>query len=348
MSAEAFRAFIGSPKKDRVAVLLAAANRLGTPVSNIEKDFWVCWTLDALYNRLPPGQPRMLFKGGTSLSKAYGLIQRFSEDIDVTVFRDDLGQSATIAELAALSGNKRRDKLDAIRDACRAYITGPLRDALTELVADATSGRGSVEVDEGDPDGQTLLVWYPEIEPKDASYVQPAVRIESGAKSALDPHQAASVTPYIGEDFPDLDLTVANVTTIEARRTCWDKIVILHGMRRWFENRGELKGGGHRISRHYYDLHQLMQSPLGGKAVSDRTLGEDCVEHARMFFNRAPLDLASARPPTFVLVPSDETMRKALEADYVAMSAMIFGAAPSFDEILKSVAKVEQQINALS
>ncbi len=84
------------------------ALRLGTASQNIEKDFWVCWTLDALFNGLKEGGPRLLFKGGTSLSKGFGLINRFSEDIDVTVFRDDIGEPATIEELDALSGNKRR------------------------------------------------------------------------------------------------------------------------------------------------------------------------------------------------------------------------------------------------
>lgn len=108
MSAEAYAEIIRAPRRDRLDLFLATANRLGTPVGNVEKDFWVCWTLDALYHRLPADRPRLLFKGGTSLSKGYGLIRRFSEDIDVTVFRDDLDQPATVEELEALSGKKRR------------------------------------------------------------------------------------------------------------------------------------------------------------------------------------------------------------------------------------------------
>lgn len=119
MTAEAYAAVIRAPARDRLDLFLSTANRLGAPIGNIEKDFWVCWTLDALYHRLPAGRPRLLFKGGTSLSKAYGLINRFSEDIDVTVFRDDLEQVATAEELEALSGKKRRARLDAIRDASR-------------------------------------------------------------------------------------------------------------------------------------------------------------------------------------------------------------------------------------
>ncbi|MEI9986122.1 MAG: nucleotidyl transferase AbiEii/AbiGii toxin family protein [Aliidongia sp.] len=120
-----------------------------------------------------------------------------------------------------------------MRDACRAYITGPLYEFLSAQLADTTSGGGRVEIDPADPDGQTLLLWYPEVEPRDDAYVRPVVRIESGAKSALDPHQPVQINPYIANDAPDLDLLVANVSTIEAGRTFWDKVVIAHGLRRW-------------------------------------------------------------------------------------------------------------------
>jgi Nucleotidyl transferase AbiEii toxin, Type IV TA system len=196
--------------------------------------------LNALYHQRPAGGPRLLFKGGTSLSKAYGLIRRFSEDIDITVFRDDLDEPASVEELEALSNKKRRAKLDAIRDACRAYITGPLREFLGAQLADATGGVGRVEIDEADPDGQTLLVWYPEIEPHDGAYVRPAVRIESGAKSALDPNRPITIRPYISDDAAGLNLTIGDVTTIEATRTFWDKVVIAHDLRRWYEWRGVL------------------------------------------------------------------------------------------------------------
>ena len=103
-----FDQVLKSTAQDRRDVFLGAATRIGTPEANIEKDFWVCWTLDALFNGLKKGGPRLLFKGGTSLSKAYGLISRFSEDIDITVFRDDLGQNTSIAELETVSRKKRQ------------------------------------------------------------------------------------------------------------------------------------------------------------------------------------------------------------------------------------------------
>jgi len=109
----AFQQVIAAKDDERLELFLASAGRLGTAVQNIEKDFWVCWVLDVLFNGMGEGHPRLLFKGGTSLSKSFGLINRFSEDIDITVFRDDLGEPASIDDLEALSGKKRRARLDA-------------------------------------------------------------------------------------------------------------------------------------------------------------------------------------------------------------------------------------------
>ena len=345
MTAAAYRQIGTASARDRLDLFLAAANRLGAPVNHVEKDFWVCWTLNALYRERPSGGPRLLFKGGTSLSKAYGLIQRFSEDIDITVFRDDLDEPASVEQLETLSGKKRRARLDAIRDACRAYLTGPLRNFLEEQIADATGGIGRIEIDDADPDGQTLLVWYPEIEPRDETYVRPAVLIESGAKSALDPHHSVSIRPYISEDAADLDLAVDGVTTIDAARTFWDKVVIAHGLRRWHERRGVLRQEGQRVSRHYYDLHCLLHSKVGKPALADRDMATDCVRHARMFFDRPDYDLASAVPGTFAIAPSG-AMIDALSRDYVNTIAMIFGAAPAFEEILNSVNRIELTLNS--
>lgn len=145
MSTEGFLKVISASPADRSDLFLTAARRLGAPLINIEKDFWVCWTLNALYHRLPKGGPRLLFKGGTSLSKAYGLIKRFSEDIDVTVFRDDLGHTATPPELAALSNKKRKAALETIAHDCHRYITGDLLEALSELILEDTNGRAGLK-----------------------------------------------------------------------------------------------------------------------------------------------------------------------------------------------------------
>jgi hypothetical protein len=343
MSTDAFRQVIAASPRDRLGAFLTAANRLGTPVGNIEKDFWICWTLDALYHRLPSDSPRLLFKGGTSLSKGYNLIQRFSEDIDITVFRNDLGQNISVEELQKLSAKQRHRSLDAIRESCRNYILGPMQQHMEALLKEDTKGAGRVEPNPNDPTGQSLLIWYPEVEPRDDAYVQPAVRIESGAKSALDPAELISITPYVAVDIPDLDLTVSQVTSIEAKRTFWDKVIILHGLRSWFERRAVLRQEGQRISRHYYDLHCLMAS-IGNGAASDIGLGADCIDHARLFFDRPDFNLATAKPGTFGIMPV-EPMIEPLRRDYTNTRSMIFGEPPGFDEILASIAALEAALN---
>ena len=330
---------------ERRDLFLGTAARLGTAVQNVEKDFWVCWTLDALFNGLAVGGPRLLFKGGTSLSKAFGLISRFSEDIDITVFRDDLGQAADVAELTALSGKKRRARLDAIRTACQAYIAGPLTAQFTQLAAPVIpEARFRLESDPDDRDGQTLLFWYPAVTATGGDYMRSAVKIEAGAKSALDPHVLATVTPYVAQDLPGLDLTVTNVTTVKPERTFWDKVIILHGLRQWHDRRGELRYGGQRISRHYYDVHQLMQAASANEWQADRALAIDCAQHARLFFGSLDLGLDTAIPGTFTLAPS-AAMRDALARDYAAMTGMIFGEIPALDAVLASAERFEQIVN---
>ncbi len=159
---EGFQTVLAASDEERRDLFVGAADRLRTNEQNIEKDFWVCWTLDALFNELEAGGPRLLFKGGTSLSKGYGLIERFSEDIDITVFREDIGQPATVEELEALSGKKRNARLEAIKAACQEYIQGPMLEQLSVLLrqtlqtANLNADRARVEADPDDPDRSEL------------------------------------------------------------------------------------------------------------------------------------------------------------------------------------------------
>ena len=348
---QGYDTFLAAAANDRRDAFIAAGRRLGAAEQNIEKDFWVCWTLDALFNRLPDGGPRLLFKGGTSLSKAFGLISRFSEDIDVTVFRDDLGEGASVELLETMSSKKRKEKLEAIRDACQSYIAGPLLTQLAGLLTTSLAKAGiatagtRVELDADDDGRQTLLLWYPSVTAATDGYVRPAVKIESGAKSALEPHRPVTVSPYVAAEVDGIDLAVANITTVDAQRTFWDKVVILHGLNRWFDRRSELRGGGQRVSRHYYDLHRLLSEDVAAKALADADLGRDCVRHARMFFNSPDLDLATAAPGSFLLRPAD-AMLEPLRRDYVAMRGMIFGDAPTFEAVIATITELETRLNA--
>ncbi len=345
MSTEAFTEIIRGSPDERADLFIRTASRLRTDVSYIEKDFWACWTLNTLYHRLPDGGPRLLFKGGTSLSKGYGLISRFSEDIDVTVFRDDLGHLIDAADLAELSNTKRKAVLDAIDADCRHYITADLLASVAEALDADTRGQGRVEVDAKDPSLQALLVWYPRVSGSPSDYVTPAVKIELSAKSALEPNRPLAITPYIVDDIGMPGLSVPGVTTIHAERTFWDKVVIAHGYLNWYERRGKMYREGHRISRHYYDLHSLFGTEIGAAAISDRSLGKDCFEHSHAFYRRKDYGLENALKGTFRLMPEGE-YAKGIEGDYVLMKSLIFGDAPDFEDILMSIGKIEEILNS--
>jgi hypothetical protein len=283
-------------------------------------------------------------------SKFQICLARFSEDIDVTVFRDDIGHAASVEELEALSRKKRQASLDAIKAACRDYIHDTLFPQLGILVRAALSAAGidshpaSMVVDDQDPDGHTLLFWYPSVTAPADTYIRPAVKIESGAKSALEPHGAIAVHPDVSKEVSGISLEVANVTTVLPSRTFWDKVVILHGLRRWYENRGVLRSQGQRVSRHYYDVHCMMRSGAVAGAIDDHVLASDCVRHARMFFGSPDLGLDTAAPGTFVLGPTGNMLAD-LRRDYERMAGMIIGEVPGFDEVIESVHKLEARVN---
>ncbi|OGT44721.1 MAG: hypothetical protein A3E82_05360 [Gammaproteobacteria bacterium RIFCSPHIGHO2_12_FULL_38_11] len=345
-----FIRILSSSQNDRRDLFFATANRLGTTLQNVEKDFWVCLVLDVLFNGRDPSEPRLLFKGGTSLSKAYGLISRFSEDLDITVFREDIGQHVDIENMISLSGKQQRIRLNAIKQACQEYIQGPLKNRLNRqisaLLRDANTPciNDPVISDPDDPAEQTLLVNYPTVNTEVDPYVKSAVKIEAGAKSALEPHQLVSIKPYLAEDVFRASLTISNIVTINAERTFWDKVIILHGLRRWHDHRGQLRQQGHRISRHYYDVYKLMHSSVGKRAQNNRDLAFDCAQHAQLFFNSKDLDLSCAHPGSFTIMPTP-AMMEPLKQDYKAMAGMIFGEAVDFSMILETILQLEKNIN---
>jgi predicted nucleotidyltransferase component of viral defense system len=344
-----FLEIIAAHSGDRRDLFLTTANRIGTTLQNVEKDFWVCWILDLLFNGRESHEPRLLFKGGTSLSKAYGLISRFSEDIDITIFPEDLGQSIAISDLEKLSANQQRRHLDNIKKTCQAYVQGKFKEKINHQIkslfykAGITSKEEPVILDENDSTAQSLLIRYPSVNSVQNDYVKPTVKIEAGAKSALDPHQLITLKPYVADDLPSTELFVKNIVTIEPERTFWDKVMILHGLRRWHDIRGQLRHEGNRVSRHYYDIYKLFSSESADKAKSNLQMAIDCAQHAQLFFNSKDLDLQSARPGSFKLAPSAE-MIEALKRDYLAMSGMIFGEIPSFENVISATKQLEDEI----
>lgn len=339
-------AFINLPEEDRREVFDFAASRLDTLPRYVEKDFWVCVVLDTLFNRLPDEHPNLLFKGGTSLSKPFGLIARFSEDIDLVVYRDGLGfegeRDPTMAR--SLSNRKRAALFNELRVACSEYIHGELQSALTRRMDGIVDGC-QVRPDDGDFDGQTLIVEYPTLYPSvHVAYVTPSVKIEAGARSAIDPSQNCTITPYIANELPGWSFDVDGIRSIVPERTYWEKLLILHGVHCGYRDSKRRPADKNRISRHYYDVAMITATELGKSALSNIELLDAVRNHNLIAFRQAWKRFEEAVPGSMRLVPQTELLT-AIERDYRAMQGMILGNVPQFSWVLEQIQHAEDLIN---
>jgi hypothetical protein len=338
-----FQKFLKLSAVDRQDIFEAGALRWGTLASYVEKDFWVCCVLDILYNGLPQDRLRILFKGGTSLSKVYGLIDRFSEDVDFTVFAEDLGFPSE-TELAALSGKKRKQLAEEIQSKAGDYISQQLREDIDKIAVDLFEDC-SVSVDPDVQDRSTLLFSYPSLFTQDVgAYIQPKVKLEGGGRSAVDPHQAHSIKPLIANILPDWNFSIPNITTIDAQRTFWDKVFILHGLYCGNRDKHSSTGDSQRSSRHYYDVAKIYNSEIGKLAVSNDDLREKVRQHKLNFFNAAWKKFDEAVPGSLHVVPTGELLT-IIQRDYLAMQEMMTGEVPKFTDIIRSLAELESQLN---
>ena len=343
---EAFESFLSLPERGKRDVFEATASRLDTLPSYVEKDFWVCLVLDALYNRLPDGHPKLLFKGGTSLSKAFGLIRRFSEDIDLVVHRDDLGFAGERDPIVTrnLSNKKRASLFKELIAACSGYILGDLAPALARLIDEMTEGC-RVGPDEDDADRQTLFIEYPTLYSRDdMAYVVPRVRIEAGARSALDPSLSCTITPYVADELPDWSFDVGDIRVMAPERTYWEKLLILHGVHCGYRDAQRLPADRDRISRHYYDAAMITSTDLGRSALSDVDLLDAVRNHNLVAFRQAWKRFEEAVPGSVRLVPQAE-LCTVIERDYGAMQGMILGDVPEFGWVMERLQHAEAAIN---
>lgn len=359
---QAFIEILRSTIDERRALFSTVAADLQTRAENIEKDLYVCWVLDFLFNRRLDDPVGLYFKGGTSLSKAYGLIKRFSEDIDIGLYKSDL-KVPLEAEIAALPSVNQRQKtlVERVDESAREYISGPLRELLSKEIAEvekATEQSGHFSVDFGfDPyrNGDALdilVVSYKSVFNAGDDYVQAAVRIEGGARPDPVPAEPREIIPYVASELPRIDLTVRGVTTVKPERTFWEKVLILHAMtemtekRRIDANPERPVPDLNRYSRHYYDVHQIWTHRDYGEATASmRDLAEACRQHKELMFRAPDHRYDRAIPGSYRLVPTED-MRAKLAADYELMSAMIFSVPPSFAEVMASIEELERYLNA--
>lgn len=334
--------FLKFSSKDRLDIFTEAQSRLGINAIVLEKDFWVCWTLEKLFNNSELAN-YMIFKGGTSLSKSYQLIDRFSEDCDLTINRAIL--NIKDPNEADISNKEIQRRIDALMISIKAYIKDFILPILINACQNSINSteKWNLEIDRDD---QTILFSYPSVISINShdQYVKQVIKLELGARGGVLPKQFTTIKPYIAESFSALMKEQSTqIPTLSVIRTFWEKLTILHGL---YHRSLKGKEFAERMSRHYYDVYMLVKQGIDKDALLNPSCLVDVVTNNLIFFKDNNASQNTARLGSFHLMPSTKLMED-LNQDYKNMAMMILGNAPDFKEIIKVIKDLEERINNL-
>lgn len=323
-------------KEQKIQTLEQTANEKGLPAFVIEKDWWVCMILKAIFQSKYADS--IIFKGGTSLSKAYQLIDRFSEDIDLIIDRhllgfDELKSNAQIKKLRKASGgfiiNEFREEL--IVQLEHLGITSDLYEIKYNDHVDDTS------------DPNTLEIYYNSVVPVSNNYIQQRVLLEMGARSLTEPSEQKSIVSFVDEKYKDLSFAepAFMVQVVVPTRTFIEKALLLH--EEFSKPIDKIRTD--RLTRHFYDLDKINQSEYGKLAIADDQLFDTIVDHRKTVTPLRGLDYSNHKKGSLLILPPKEIMKQ-WEADYKVMQEnMIVGASLSWEELLASVQTIQNEFN---
>jgi len=334
--------FVDRPIEERRTLIEEASARLNVQPIIVEKDYWVCWTLGRIFE-LPDHPGQVVFKGGTSLSKVFKAIQRFSEDIDLSVPPESLGFSEKeIEEIKSPSGIQKRFK--EVQKACADYIKGTFQETLEKSIS-SILGKGNngswleFSVDEK-TDSPVLTFTYPTALPKSGGYIQQSIKLEFGSLTDQKPRSSHTIRPIIFDVLTELTAEDEKVVALEVERTFWEKATILHAE----YHRPLDKQIPSRFARHYSDMASLWNHPSCKEAINDLNLLERVVSFKDRFFRSGWAHYDTAKPGTLRLHPPEGRIDE-LKRDFHAMEPMFLGKPPVFEEVLKTLKEAEKKLN---
>lgn len=335
--------FARRPAEDLERIFREVGAQRGIGPHIVEKDFWVCWLLRLIFANAELGA-HLVFKGGTSLSKVFGIIQRFSEDIDLSVDPEWLGFKDAARPDAAASRSQFDKRVKELQDACITVVRDQFLRAMADHIAANLPGQaGSVmtfEVDES-TNSPVLLFAYPRV--GETGTLRPQVKLEFGSLYDQRPTGAHTITPLTAQTFPALfSEPSCPVVTLEAERTFWEKATLLHAE----YHRPTGKPCPRGVSRHYSDLAALSQHAAGQRAVADLDLLKRVRTFKQTYFRSGWAHYDTAIPGSLHLVPSAER-RAEVERDYAAMADMFMTTPPSFKSIMTQLEDLEKKINGV-
>jgi len=330
--------FLTLPETDKEAIFQEISNETGMPAFAVEKGWWVSRTLDIIF-QMDIGQ-HLVFKGGTSLSKAWNLIDRFSEDIDLAIDKDFLFSP---------SKGWSKKEITRLRKEAGAFSTGKFFLELQErfmLTGFTSLNFDVIPSDHSDQDPRIIEIYYPNIIRADSSYLKPRIQIEIGCRSLKEPYSIRTFGSLVDEIYSDRKFAdpLFHVPTVDSERTFLEKIFLLHEE----FSRPTEKVRVDRLSRHLYDVYQLSKAGIADRAIADKILYQTIVAHRHKFASINGVDYNSHNPQTINPTPIPQVW-DAWKKDYKKMKVeMIYGAQPpSFDQLIENLEQIKYQLRKI-
>ena len=323
-------------KSDREVLFTRTAEKMNMHPSIVEKDFWVCFMLDHLFHDCEY-KDVFVFKGGTSLSKSYHVIERFSEDIDLILDWRKLTENTNPWDERSKTKQDLYNKTinSNAADFYREELVPTLNKELSEKL-----GEGKwVAVDEYDP----MVVNFYYLKDFNNDYIVPVVRLEIGPLAEWMPSHKTTIEPFVAEKYPDIfEQRTTEVLTIDVERTFWEKLTILHKMANFPQD----KILPRRYARHLYDVYCMTNSSVKAHAFARKELLEKDVIFKQKFYYAKSAHYETATLKDISLIPASHIM-DAVKQDYFAMKNMIYGEYPEFEDIIEQLKKLENEVHNL-
>ena len=323
--------FANLNNEQKLSVLNQVNVKNGQDLQTIEKDWWVTQVLRVLFSQ--PYAEHLSFKGGTSLSKAWNIIERFSEDIDIAISREFLGFAGELS---------RTQVSDKLRRAACSFVREKMQNDVREglIAMGITPEKFSVHVNitpVSTTDPEVIYVDYQSALPN-SEYIAHTVKVEVGGRSMFEPLQSVMLSSIIDETFPNAAFVESPfaVSVVRPERTFLEKVMLLH--EEFAKPMAEVRT--ERMSRHLYDLERMLHTDIAERALNDEKLYRAVVEHRRKFVNLKGFDYDTLYPQSLSLeIPAD--VLPLWRKDYENMQgSMIYGKSVSFDELLTELAIV--------
>lgn len=337
MNAAAIQAWLKLTDQTRRNIFEETAIDIGLPAAAVEKDWWVVRTLELVFGSSIA--PHTVFKGGTSLSKAWGLIDRFSEDIDLALDRRYLGIEKPDSEMNGSQVSKLRRR--SVK-----FITEKYFPELAEMFH-ATGLEVNLHLEEVKTDDQDPLIieiYYPSVTDP-ISYLQPRVLVEVGSRSLIEPFDERSFTSLVGEKYKGRKFADSNIIipSVNPQRTFLEKVFLLHEEFQLPTEKIKVA----RKSRHLYDLEKLMDTEYAVAALGNHELYQTILLHRAKLTPLRGIDYANHTPDKIKLIPPDSIIG-AWEKDYKAMQeSMLYHPSLPFEKLIERINELNTRINHL-